>query len=255
MHGSSTSQLGGEITHKTVLIPASPPYSFITAVLTSLLSLLTASLGPLAAVHFCRSWQYSFASPNASTSIWIVTFSIRLFSGHMCSLMSRELAGNGYPQDNTWRPNTSLMMCIYSALRTLDEFTPWPPRITFAVASAPLGRGQSLPSVAGVTGTAALPLNHPDRDALTSLMSRLWQGSLWELTASEPLRGRIINMQPACLWKMVSAYLAAKDNQINTQSDSINTALRRQMPLNMKLCATDHFGSQGSWLVHKPVFL
>jgi len=50
VHCTSASQLGAEITHKPVILPASPPYSFSTALLTSLLSLLTASLGPLAAV-------------------------------------------------------------------------------------------------------------------------------------------------------------------------------------------------------------
>lgn len=47
---TSASQVGAEITRKPVTLPASPPYSFITALLTSVLSLLTASLGPLAAV-------------------------------------------------------------------------------------------------------------------------------------------------------------------------------------------------------------
>lgn len=50
VHCTSASQLGAEITHKPVMLPASPPCSLIIAVPTSLLSLLTASLGPLAAV-------------------------------------------------------------------------------------------------------------------------------------------------------------------------------------------------------------
>lgn len=129
------------------------------------------------------------------------------------------------------------------------------PRITFAVASTACGHGLSLTSVAGMTGTATLTLGHPHRNALTSLISCLSQGSLLELSVSEPLWGRIINMQPACLQKTVSVCLAVKDNQINTQSNSINMGLRRQMPLNTKLWASDHFSSQGSWLVHKTVFL
>ena len=74
------------------------------------------------------------------------------------------------------------------------------------MASPACGHGLSLPSVAQVTGTAAFPLSLPHRDALTSVISSLWRGSLWEHTALEPLRGRIINVQPACLWKMISVY-------------------------------------------------
>lgn len=60
------------------------------------------------------------------------------------------------------------------------------------------------------------------------------------------LHGRIISTQPACLRTMLSIYLAANDNQINTRSDSINLALRKQMPLSRKLGATDHFASEFS---------
>lgn len=150
---------------------------------------------------------------------------------------------------NTGLWHTSSLLGLLNAVQPTDTFISQQvhcARLRWSYLSLP----QALPA-----WESGLARQGPPRDAQTSLMSCLSWGSPSELAACEPLRGRIINTQPARLRKRVSVYLAVKDSQINTQSDSISTALGRQMPLNTKLRATDHFTSEGSRLFRKPVFL
>lgn len=97
-----------------------------------------------------------------------------------------------------------------------------------------------------------------DWDSCSPCTWILWLS--WLAVCDRDLWERSLSLSPseegslAYSLRKISLHLPAEGNSTNTQLDSIIMALRRQMALDMKLCATDHFSCKGFSLVHKTVF-